>query len=203
MSAEYLCEPAAPKHAEGLLALFEASGNGCYCGYWYFQGDKNAWLERCYVKPDENRAALVARLESATQGEPCGVVASRDGSIVGWLNLSRAARVQKLSDQRVYRALPCFQAEPGERENVYTVACLYVAEAERGKGVARALLKRAIVTAHEAGGSAIEAFPRGLPDHERLRDDELWLGPETLFEEQGFAAVSDFRPYPGLRLHLR
>lgn len=195
----YVCERAGAQHAEQLLALFEASGNGCYCNYWYFTGDKNAWLERCYIKPEENRAALVARL---SQPELCGVVASSraDGVLCGWMNLSRVGSVPKLFDQRVYRNLPCFQGEP--RENVFAVACCYVAEAERGRGVAHELLRAAISAVRDAGGSALEAFPRATPEAEKLRADEVWQGPEPVFLAAGFKPVSDFRPYPVLRLHL-
>jgi GNAT superfamily N-acetyltransferase len=197
----YRCERASAAHADELLALFEASGNGCYCGYWYFQGDKNAWLERCYLKPQENRAALVSRLAG---DELCGVVArpSGGGAICGWLNVSRAAHLTRLYDQRIYKGLPCFQPAQGPRESVYAVACNYVAEQERGRGVGRALLSCAIEEARRAGGSALEAFPRAAPLGERLRPDELQMGPEGLFLAAGFAPVSDFRPYPVLRLEL-
>jgi ribosomal protein S18 acetylase RimI-like enzyme len=210
----YRCERATAAHADGLLALFESAENGCYCNYWYFEGDKNAWLERCYLKPEENRAALVARL---TRPELCGVVAlarpqqaeqpgQPDGALCGWLNLSRATSVPRLYDQRVYRNLPCFEASVATnpaREDVFAVACCFVAEADRGRGVARALLDAAIVAVREAGGSALEAFPRATPAAEQLRPDEIWLGPEALFAGAGFTPVSDFRPYPVLRLHLR
>lgn len=199
-SDAHRCERAASRHADGLLAMFERAGSGCFCQYWYFEGDKNAWLERCYIKPEENRAALVARL---ARPEPCGVVAlSARGEVCGWMNLSRAGSVPRLYDQRVYRSLPCFQGEPRDRENVFAVACCYVAEAERGRGVGRALLAAAIAEVRKAGGSALEAFPRATPEGEQLRADEVWLGPEAMFASAGFTAVSDFRPYPVLRLHL-
>jgi GNAT superfamily N-acetyltransferase len=214
---DYVCERAGAEHAEQLLALFEGSGSGCFCNYWYFEGDKNAWLERCYIKPEDNRAALVARL---ARPELCGVVALRntdvrsaaqrsdtrptpsDDAVVGWINLSRVGTVPKLFNQRVYKNLPCFQGEPGARENVFAVACCYVAEAERGRGVAHKLLSAAIAAVREAGGTAIEAFPRATPEAEKLRADELLLGPDRLFLAAGFKPVSDFRPYPVLRLHL-
>ena len=202
----YRCERATSAHADGLLALFESAGSGCFCQYWYFEGDKNAWLERCYLKPEKNRAALVARL---ARPELCGVVAlSASGQVCGWMNLSRVGSVPRLYDQRVYRNLPCFQSGPGDRdlsdrENVFAVACCYVAEGERGRGVGRALLATAIAEAKKAGGSALEAFPRATPEGEELRADEVWLGPEAMFVSAGFAPVSDFRPYPVLRLHLR
>ena len=204
--ARYRCERATSAHTGGLLALFEAAGSGCFCNYWHFEGDKNAWLERCYVNPEQNRAALVARLALP---ELCGVVALADAAVCGWMKLTRAPAVARLYDQRVYRNLPCFQAqcEPNDgapkREDVYAVACCYVAEAERGRGVGRLLLSAAIAAVREAGGAALEAFPRATPDGEQLRPDEIWMGPEALFESAGFTPVSDFRPYPVLRLALR
>ncbi len=197
---EYRFERARSEHTDGLLALFESAGSGCFCNYWHFEGDKNAWLERCYVDPDANRAALAARLAAP---ELSGVVASSERGVCGWLKVTRAEQVQRPYEQRVYRSLPCFQGPPGSRDDVYTVACLYVAEAERGKGLAKFLLAAAIDAARGAGASSLEAFPRRAPDAERLRPDQVWLGPEAIFEAAGFVRVSDFRPYPVLRLHLR
>lgn len=200
-AARYRCERAGAQHTAGLLALFEGAGSGCYCNYWHFQGDKNAWLERCYVKPEDNRAALAERLAGA---ELCGVVALLDGTVCGWLKVTRAVALPRLYEQRVYRNLPCFQGDPNEREHIYAVACAYVAEAERGRGAARELLAAAIRVAKDLGASALEAFPRATPaDAERLRADEVWMGPERLFLDAGFGPVSDFRAYPVLRLHLR
>lgn len=195
--SDYRCERARSEHADGLLALFEGAGSGCYCNYWHFEGDKNAWLERCYLDPEANRAALVARLASP---ELCGVVASSEGGVCGWLKVMRAEQLPRLYAQRVYRGLPCFQ---GSRDTVFTLSCFFVAEAERGRGIAKSLLEAAIDVARDAGASALEAFPRRTPEGARLRADEVWLGPEALFERAGFVAVSDFRAYPVLRLHLR
>jgi GNAT superfamily N-acetyltransferase len=200
MTERYRCERAGSEHADGLLALFEGAGSGCFCNYWHFEGDKNAWLERCYLRPEENRAALVARLAAP---ELCGVVASSAQGVCGWLKVTRWQNVARLYEQRIYRSLPHFQGPPAARDDVYAVACLYVAEAERGNGVARSLLSAAIAAARDAGASALEAFPRGTPDGERLRADAVWMGPEALFLDAGFEAISDFRPYPVLRLHLR
>jgi ribosomal protein S18 acetylase RimI-like enzyme len=201
-AADYRCERAGERHADDLLALFERAENGCYCNYWHFTGDKNAWLERCYVHPEENRAALVARLQSP---ELCGVVAhDAANALCGWMKVTRADAVQRVYEQRVYKNLPCFGADAGARDDVYTISCTYVDEAARGRGVARALLERAVTSAKEAGGAVVEAFPRGAPEGAApLRPDEVWMGPEAIFLAAGFTRVSDFRPYPVLRLHLR
>lgn len=200
--ASYRWERAGSQHAAELSLLFESVGNGCYCNYWHFTGDKNAWLERSYLRPEENRAALELRLAGS---ELCGVVARKveGGALCGWMKVTRASSVTRLYEQRVYKSLPCFQGAPGEREHVYTIACTLVAEAERGRGAARVLLKGAIEAARAAGATALEAFPRGLSsDAERVRAEEVWMGPEALFRRAGFVAVSDFRAYPVLRLHL-
>ena len=198
---DYRCERATSAHADSLLALFEGAGSGCFCNYWHFEGDKNAWLERCYLKPEDNRAALVARL-----AEPglCGVVAVRvtDNAALGWLKVMPASVTPRLYDQRVYRRLPCFDQPSELRLRTYTISCMYVAEAERGKGIARALLSEAIRAAQSAGAVEIEAFPRGAPEAEKLRADEVWMGPEALFRAAGFVAQTDFRAYPVLRLTL-
>ena len=196
----YVCERASSRHLTGLLALFEQAGSGCYCQYWHFSGDKNAWLERCYVTPEKNREALAVQLASP---ELYGVVASKTGELSGWLKVTRASNVGRIYEQRVYRNLPCFGDIP--REHVYAIGCLYVAEAERDRGAASALLSAAIAAAKDAGASALEAFPRKAPPSEeaRLRGDEVWMGPEALYLRAGFRAVSDFRPYPVLRLQLR
>jgi GNAT superfamily N-acetyltransferase len=198
-NASLRCERAGLQHAAGLLALFESAGSGCYCNYWHFDGDKNAWLERCYVKPEENRAALVARLASP---ELCGVVALVEERVSGWLKLTPAPTLAKLYAQKPYRGLPQLLGPSTERERVYAVGCLYVAEGERERGLGSALLAAAILAATEAGGVALEAFPRGTPDGAKLRADEIWTGPEALYERAGFERVTDFRPYPVLRLHL-
>ena len=59
---------------EALVGLFDACGCSCFCRYWHFDGDKNAWLERLFVVPEKNKQELEAALEA---GHPSarGVVA--------------------------------------------------------------------------------------------------------------------------------
>jgi GNAT superfamily N-acetyltransferase len=222
MSAMALrCERAGQVHAARLLQLFEEAGTGCYCNYWHFAGDKNAWLERCYLAPEQNRRALEHRLaarelqgvvalvpaESAMALAPAESVAalapaeSGEEKLIGWLKVARALSTPKLYDQRVYRNLPIFGAAKA-RENVFALSCFFVAEGRRERGVARALLHCAIAEARATGASAIEAFPRGVPAGERLRGDQLNMGPLELFLGAGFEVVSDSVPYPVLRLAL-
>jgi GNAT superfamily N-acetyltransferase len=183
-------EAAGSRHSAALLELFARTGTACHCQYWHFTGDKNAWLDRLFHAPDENRAAFGADLE---QGGQHGVVALLEGRAVGWLKLTPASAVPKLYAQRLYKGLPCFA---GPREGVLTVGCLLVDEPLRRRGVARALVKGAVEVAERTGARAIEAFPRRS---EQAGPAELWTGPPNIFLEAGFRVVSDFAPYPVLR----
>jgi len=179
-------------HTSALLALFERTGTPCHCQYWHFGGDKNAWLDRLFHAPEQNRDAFVDSLASAG-AELRGVVALHAGQAVGWLKLCPAERVAKLYDQRLYRGLPAFS---GPRDGVLTVGCLLVDEAVRRRGVARALVQGAVAIAEARGARCIEAFPRRS---DQAGPAELWTGPFRIFEEAGFKIVSDFGPYPVLR----
>lgn len=187
-------ERATAKHATALQQLFATEHSGCYCRWWSFEGDKNAWQLRC-ADGSENASELGSQL-SRSAPDAHGFVALRSDDAVGWLKLSAAEHIPKLYQQRLYRGLPCFQ---GERAGVYTVGCMLVAADSRRRGVATALLAAAIDWARRCGARAIEAFPRRA---EQVHEAELWLGPTALYERAGFVVVHDFAPYPVLRLEL-
>jgi len=183
------------KHTGALVSLFERTSTPCHCQYWHFTGDKNAWLDRLFHAPEQNRAAFVESL-AAAHAELRGVVALHADQAVGWLKLCPAERVPKLYEQRLYRGLPALS---GRREGVLTVGCLLVDEEFRRRGVARALIQHAVTIATACGARSIEAFPRRS---EQAGAAELWTGPFSMYEQAGFKIVSDFGPYPVLRYDI-
>jgi len=187
-------EAAGPEHAAGLVALFEAAGSPCYCRFWHFSGNNNAWLLRCATAPGDNRAELEAAL-AAGDDEARGVVAvAGAGLVVGWLKAAPAAVMHKAYDRRLYRSLPCFS---GDRDGVFLLGCTLVHPQHRHRGVARALVAGAVQLSPSWGARVLEALPRR--PHEPVSDEELWTGPIGAFTEAGFVEVSDFEPYPVLR----
>jgi GNAT superfamily N-acetyltransferase len=192
---EWALSAVTARDAADLVRFFEHAGSGCFCRYWHFTGDKNAWLDRLAHSPETNAAELVRDLESATPGgELLGVVArAGTGPIVGWMKLSGVERLQKLYDQRIYRRLPCFE---GDRAGVFAVGCFLVDPARRRQGIATGLLTKGIDLARAAGARSVEAFPRRAPI---LGDEEAFMGPASLFVRNGFEVVHDFGPYPILR----
>jgi GNAT superfamily N-acetyltransferase len=189
-------ERAAPPHGAGLATLLSTNGFGCFCRYWHFSGNHREWLARCAHTPDDNRSELLAALDAASD-ESSGMVAhDEQGELIGWLKLGPARLMGKLYDQRLYKGLPCLQRDP---TGVWTVGCLFVREDRRRQGVASALLAGAIQSAIDAGGRAIEAFPRSDVD---VAAAALMMGPLALFVRAGFQVVHEFSPYPVLRLEL-
>jgi GNAT superfamily N-acetyltransferase len=186
---------ATAEHRELLPALFERAGTACYCRYWHFDGNANAWLDRVAHAPERNRAELVSALGAATD-EASGVVALSDSRVIGWLKCAPANSLQKIYAQRIYKSLPVFG---GQRDGVFAIGCFLVDPELRRSGIASALIEGAVRMARERGATAIEAFPRRA---EGMRDEEMWTGPFALFERAGFRVVHDFAPYPVVRLDL-
>jgi GNAT superfamily N-acetyltransferase len=179
-----------------LSQLFGATGFGCHCRYWHFDGTAREWLARCAQHPEQNAEEMSAALQAGS-AEMRGLVAhTASGELVGWLKLAPALVLRKLYAQRLYKGLPCFE---GSRDGIWTVGCLLVREDWRRRGVARALIAGAVPAARAEGARALEAFPRSDTD---AADAAMMLGPLKSFLDAGFEIVHDFRPYPVLRREL-
>jgi GNAT superfamily N-acetyltransferase len=191
-------EPIAPGHESAFAALFEASASTCFCQFWHFEGNKNAWLARAAEEPDHNRRlheALVAEKDARAGG----LLAFERDIAVGWMKLTPRAVVPKLRRLPVYKAL-----DLGEDEGIWSIGCFLVRPSHRGRGVARALLAAAEAHVLASGGHAIEAYPRH--SLEPMHPEEAWMGPEAIFVRAGFTGVGGgdawAAPYPVLRKTL-
>ncbi len=185
-------------------ALFEACSSPCFCRYWHFEGKKNDWLERCALRPEDNRDEQLALLRSGAP-EARGLLALDAARAVGWMKLAPRARLPKLRRQGAYRPL-----DLGPDDGIWSIGCLLVRPDRRGHGVARALVAaspdhvRAWASA-EMPARAIEAYPRGEPagvPPGRLHDEEAWVGTARLFESCGFVRIAGEPAYPVMRRTL-
>jgi GNAT superfamily N-acetyltransferase len=191
-------DPTEARHTEGLVDLFEAAACPCYCRYWHFPGDKNAWLERCYVDTGRNEMEL-REAAAKHSDEVAGVVALFGEKLVGWAKVAPSEAIRKFYEQRYYRGLPVLQGRP--TEGVFAVGCLLIHPDYRGQKIAHALIREAVSFARSRGAAALEAFPRRTEG--RVNDAEHWMGPEPAFLAAGFTAVSPEVPYPVYRRELR
>lgn len=190
-----------------LAALYEVAEAPCHCRYWHFAGDKNEWLERCFLRPEENRRELEEAV-AALREDALGVVAElargtqpggheADAGFVGWCKITPAPVIPKAYEQRFYRGLDCFS---GERATVWFVGCVLVHPAYRKRGLSERLVRGAVELARSLGGTAVEAFPRRVCAS--VADGELWMGPAGAYERSGFVEVGGEDPYPVLRTEL-
>lgn len=181
---------------EAWKKLFEASGTGCFCRYWHFEGTKNDWLARCAFDAPTNAQEQRDRL-MADSPEALGLVAlDEEGrTALGWLKLAPRQAVPKLRRLPVYKNLAL-----GEDGNVFAIACLLVAPTHRRSGVAKALIQGAVDYARSRGAQAVEAYPRHAK--EPISDEEAWMGPERVYQALGFKPFQGENPYPVYRVDL-
>lgn len=194
VSRVLVIEEAAPHHFERLAALFEASGSACHCRYWHFTGTKNEWIERCVMRPEENRQELETALANRDDSAR-GLVAIEDGVLVGWMKLAPRASLPKL------RSLPVYRAIDFSADEALSIGCFLIHPEHRRKGVARTLLHHAARVARDRGFAIVEAYPHVV--ERAMHDEEAWMGPASIFASQGFAQEAGELPYPVLRLRVR
>lgn len=175
-------------------ALFRAAGSPCFCRFWHFTGDKNAWLERCAEAPE---ASLREQEDAVRRGgdDARGLVAWDGDAAIGWMKLSPRAAVPKLRGLPVYRAL-----DLGPDAGAWSIGCVLVHPERRGRGVARALVAAADAHVRAWGGRAIEAYPRRT--REPMHPEQAMQGPLATYLAQGYVEIAGEGQYPVLRKTL-
>jgi GNAT superfamily N-acetyltransferase len=164
--------------------------------YWHYSGDNRQWqLE----DPARNKASKLELVRAKKTHALLAVDdARRDDEgrplVVGSIQLEPRGSLTKLTNRMPYRDL-------GPSDGRWSVGCLLTRTGERRKGVASALLRAAIVWLREDPAAvSLEAYPRLGDD---LRDEEQWMGPESLFVRAGFRVAREHVQYPVLVLALR
>jgi GNAT superfamily N-acetyltransferase len=120
---------------------------------------------------------------ATTSTTPMGVVASADGSPVGWCACGPRFRYTAALGGRS-RLLRGRSRE--EDHSVWLIACLFVAATHRNQGIAHSLERAAVELARREGALAIEGWPvvAATP-----RSADAFLGREEVFREVGFDCV--------------
>jgi GNAT superfamily N-acetyltransferase len=152
----------------------------CWCQYWrvpaseYGRAAKGQDREAQLAK---RRQALRCQLEART---PPGVVAYREGQMVGWCGFGPRPQMERLVRSRT---IPAIDDLP-----VWSIVCFEVRPGYRRRGVARALLRGAIDCARAYGAPALEAYPVD-PEGARISAPFAYVGLVSMFERAGFRRV--------------
>jgi GNAT superfamily N-acetyltransferase len=128
-----------------------------------------------------------------------GVLAYRDGEVVGWAAVAPRAELPFARS----RVIPHVDDLP-----VWSVWCIRVRPGHRGTGVSHPLLAGAVDYARSQGAPAVEGYPvdnRG----EKVDLTMAYVGTRGLFEQAGFTKAADTDSVSGgfprvlMRLDLR
>jgi len=182
---------------DDLVTLFGTSGafGNCWCTWWRQTGGE---FGRGIHQRGAGNRALLGRL--TTEGRQPGLIAYREGKPVGWISVA-----PRPDYGRVIRSP---SIGPGRRSpeatdsGVWSVVCFWMPRAQRGKGIAMALLRAAVEHARSAGARVLEAYPIDTGE-ERHPQSTVFTGTLAMFRRVGFTEVerrAEGRPI--VRLYL-
>jgi GNAT superfamily N-acetyltransferase len=194
-------EPLGESNVRAWGELFERASSPCFCRWWHFGGTKSDWLAKCATEPASNRTEGEDAVRAGSN-DATGLVALEASEVIGWMKLTPRASVPKLRGLPIYRAL-----DLGPDAGIWSIGCFLIDPRHRRQRVASALLDAAPSYVRSLGGHAIEAYPRHAheTEHARFHDDEMLMGPESLFTARGYTRIAEgltTTMYPVYRLTL-
>ena len=159
-----------------LEQLFGEKGacGGCWCMLWrlpHQEFEKN--------KGDGNRKLLKAM---AKKNKPLGIIAMDKDMAIGWCSVSPKSSFVRLKKSRLFK-------ENFEREDVWTVSCLFLIKGYRRRGISSGLIQEAARYAFSLGAKIVEAYPLTNSDNS-IPDAFAWVGFEGMYRKAGFKKTS-------------
>lgn len=166
-----------PELKDDFLQYFEGAAfadnpkwKSCYCQFLYVDHGQVNWGART---AEENRAAACDRIACSRMQ---GLLAYRDGRVVGWCNAAPTVLLDSFADEPIPDA-----AQVGQ------ITCFVVARDHRRTGVARALLEAACTMLRDQGLRVAQANP----SRSARSDAENHFGPLSLYLASGFSIVEE------------
>lgn len=150
---------------------------GCWCMAWRSTYAGAAYRERQGEPNREDFERLV------TSGKAHGVLAFDGKKPVGWCSIGPRADFPALARSRVLKT--------EWDDATWSVTCFLVRREHRGRGVATAMLQKAIEVARKHGARTLEGYPAKInPNAAALPAPFIWTGVPVLFERAGFERIS-------------
>jgi GNAT superfamily N-acetyltransferase len=160
---------------EELFGLNGACG-GCWCMFWKLRG-------KAY---DESKGYTARQMHKSIvdSGTVTGLLAYRDGEVVGWVAVEPRTSYEKLAHSRALK--------PVDDQPVWSVTCFFVAKTHRRKGVAVGLLKAAVEHVKHQGGKIVEGYPVDAKDDKPA--PFVFTGTASAYQQAGFKEVARNTP---------
>jgi GNAT superfamily N-acetyltransferase len=183
-----------------LVDLFGPSGafSNCWCTWWRQTG---AEFERGIRRRGAGNQALLHELTDADRRP--GLIAYRDGRPVGWISVEPRPEYGRVI--RSPTIGPGRRSPEAADAGVWSIVCFWMPRAERGKGIAMALLRAAVDHARAGGARVLEGYPIDTAG-ERHPQSSVFTGTLAMFTRAGFTEVerrADGRPIVRLELESR
>jgi len=172
-SDQYLTRPLTPETWPDFAALVEAN-NGIWGGCWCMGFHPEGLSDRSAA---DNREAKRAHTRAGTVHQ---VLVYAGDECVGWCQYGSPAELPNIKNPGAY-------AKGLEELPDWRIGCIFTDKRHRGEGVARAAVVGALDAIRAAGGGLVEAYPEQVEGRAPQRGAYFHTGPETLFEELGFA----------------
>lgn len=171
--------PLTPHRLRDLAALFGQGGDPkwCWCAFYRVRG-----IEFSNGTEAKNRKVLERHTRTtAREDRAPGLVAYRDGEVIGWVSVGPRSDYERLTYSKVLA--------PVDDKPVWSVVCFVVARSARGEGVATALLAAAVDYARSHGARWLEAYPADTAAG-RVPAASAYKGTLGMFERAGFTEVA-------------
>lgn len=177
-------KPLTPKTFRDLEALFAQGGcsfaRDCWCMGYRIRGRPKP---PDGVAARDHRRQLLLALSKA-KPSPGLIGYDREGRPVGWVTFGPRAGFARLTHSPVMKAV--------DDTPVWSIVCFVVPKANRGQGVAAAMLEHALAAMAKAGARVAEAYP--IDKYGRSQDQWLWHGTASMFAKAGFVEVARRKP---------
>jgi GNAT superfamily N-acetyltransferase len=179
MATDLDIKPLTPERIPDLATLFEQGGDPkyCWCAYFRIRGFDFSGGSKARHRGVLEQAAV----DTATEGRAPGLVAYRDGEVVGWVSVGPREDYERLVHSKVLA--------PIDDKPVWSIVCFVVGRRARGQGVANALLDAAVDYARDHGASTLEAYPVDTTEGRRIPSAEVFKGTVSMYERAGFKVV--------------
>ncbi len=170
--------PLAPERWPDVETLFGPRGAcaGCWCMFWRLPRP-----EYDAGKGAGNRAAFAGLVE---RGDATGLLAYADGAPIAWCAVGPRTSYPRLARSRLF--------QPVDAQPVWSITCLFVTRAHRGRGVSVALLRAARTYAGEHGATLVEGYP--VDPGKRMADPFVYTGLASAFRAAGYREVARRSP---------